>query len=161
MQRIILAACLALALAVTMVRIEAHHAFAAEFDAQKKITLIGNVVQMEWVNPHAWLTIDVVEPEVDAGRWQLEFGPPNQLFRRGWRKASLMAGMKVSATGYLAKDGRKVANADKITLPDGNVFGAGAAGTGAPSDPDAGSKPAGDPDAGAKPAGEPDGAPKP
>ncbi len=137
MYRIVLAAGLTLALLAAVARIEAHHAFAAEFDAEKKVTLVGSVVQMEWVNPHAWLTIDVAEPQEQVGRWQLEFGPPNQLFRRGWRKSSLMPGMNVSATGFLAKDGRKVANADKVTLPDGKVFGAGANGTGAPSDPDA------------------------
>ncbi len=126
MKRIVLSACLALALAATAVRIQAHHAFAAEFDAEKKVTLVGTVVVMEWVNPHAWLTIDVPDAAGKADRWQLEFGPPNALFRRGWRKSSLMPGMKVTATAFLAKDGRKVANADKVTLPDGKVFGAGA-----------------------------------
>ena len=126
MKRIVLSACLALALAASAVRIQAHHAFAAEFDAEKKVTLVGTVVLMEWVNPHAWLTIDVPDAAGKADRWQLEFGPPNALFRRGWRKSSLMPGMKVSASAFLAKDGRKVANADKVTLPDGKVFGAGA-----------------------------------
>src|SRR5258706_11660418 len=102
MQRIILAAGLALAVAATAARIEAHHAFAAEFNSEKRVTLVGTVVSMEWVNPHAWLTLDVVEPKADAGRWGLEFGPPNQLFRRGWRKSSLLEGMKVTATGFLA-----------------------------------------------------------
>ncbi|MEQ1897590.1 MAG: DUF6152 family protein [Vicinamibacterales bacterium] len=132
MKRIVLSACLALALAATAVRIEAHHAFAAEFDAEKKVTLVGTVVVMEWVNPHAWLTIDVPDAAGKADRWQLEFGPPNALFRRGWRKSSLMPGMKVTASAFLAKDGRKVANADKVTLPDGKVFGAGANETGGP-----------------------------
>ena len=126
MKRIVLSACLALALAATTVRIQAHHAFAAEFDAEKKVTLVGTVVLMEWVNPHAWLTIDVPDAAGKADRWQLEFGPPNALFRRGWRKSSLAPGMKVTASAFLAKDGRKVANADKVTLPDGKVFGAGA-----------------------------------
>ena len=126
MKRIVLSACLALALAATAVRIQAHHAFAAEFDAEKKVTLVGTVVLMEWVNPHAWLTIDVPDAAGKADRWQLEFGPPNALFRRGWRKSSLTPGMKVTASAFLAKDGRKVANADKVTLPDGKVFGAGA-----------------------------------
>lgn len=126
MKRIVLSACLALALAATAVRIQAHHAFAAEFDAEKKVTLVGTVVVMEWVNPHAWLTIDVPDAAGKADRWQLEFGPPNALFRRGWRKSSLAPGMKVTASAFLAKDGRKVANADKVTLPDGKVFGAGA-----------------------------------
>ena len=138
MTRIIGGACVALALALVAARIEAHHAFAAEFDAEKKVTLVGTVVMMEWVNPHSWLTMDVPGPNGGAAeRWSLEFGPPNALFRRGWRKTSLMPGMNITATGFLAKDGRKVANADKVTLPDGRIFGAGAAGTGAPSDPEA------------------------
>src|SRR5947208_12810471 len=125
MKRILLPACLAVARLLTGARTYAHHAFAAEFDAEKKVTLAGSVVQMEWVNPHSWLTLDVPNDKGDTDRWQLEFGPPNALFRRGWRKSSLMPGMKVTATGFLAKDGRKVANADKVTLPDGSIFGAG------------------------------------
>ena len=137
MIRIIGGACVALMLALAAGRIEAHHAFAAEFDAEKKVTLVGTVVMMEWVNPHSWLTMDATaDGGTEVARWSLEFGPPNALFRRGWRKTSLMPGMKVTATGFLAKDGRKVANADKVTLPDGRIFGAGAAGTGAPSDPE-------------------------
>ena len=125
MKRIVLLTCAAVVLTVAAARIHAHHAFAAEFDAEKKVTLVGTVVTMEWVNPHAWLTIDVPDTAGKADRWQLEFGPPNALFRRGWRKSSLTTGMKVTATAFLAKDGRKVANADKVTLPDGTVFGAG------------------------------------
>ena len=127
MPKALVPACLALtaALAVTAARLDAHHAFAAEFDSEKKVTLAGTVVQMEWVNPHSWLTMDVPDKDGKVDRWSLEFGPPNALFRRGWRKSSLMPGMKVTATGFLAKDGRKVANADKVTLPDGKVFGAG------------------------------------
>lgn len=127
MRRIVLSACIAMGLATMAVRMQAHHAFAAEFDAEKKVTLVGTVVLMEWVNPHAWLTIDVPDAAGKTDRWQLEFGPPNALFRRGWRKSSLAPGMKVTATAFLAKDGRKVANADKVTLPDGKVFGAGVA----------------------------------
>jgi hypothetical protein len=118
--------CLVVGLAATAARIQAHHAFAAEFDAEKKVTLAGTVVMMEWVNPHAWLTIEVPETGEHPGQWALEFGPPNALFRRGWRKSSLLPGMKVTATGFLAKDGRQIANADEVTLPDGRVFGAGA-----------------------------------
>ena len=138
MHRIVLSTCLAAALLGSAVRIEAHHAFAAEFDAEKKVTLVGTVVQMEWVNPHSWLTMDVPsEKGGEADRWQLEFGPPNALFRRGWRKSSLMPGMKVTATGFLAKDGRKVANADKVTLPDGKTFGAQIGDTAAANSPEA------------------------
>ena len=124
MHRILLPACLALAIVATAARTDAHHAFAAEFDSEKKVTLVGTVVQMEWVNPHAWLTIAVPDTAGKVDEWALEFGPPNALFRKGWRKSSLLPGMKVTATGFLAKDGRKVANADKVTLPDGKVFGA-------------------------------------
>ncbi len=132
-----LGVCVILGLLLAVNRPQAHHAFAAEFDASKKVTLKGVVVQMEWVNPHSWLTMDVLTQEGKSERWSLEFGPPNALFRRGWRKSSLLSGMEISATGFLAKDGRNVANADKVTLPDGTIFGAGAAGTGAPNDPDA------------------------
>ena len=116
-------------------RVAAHHAFAAEFDANKKITLEGSISKMEWVNPHAWLWIDVKGKDGKIEKWALEFGPPNALFRRGWRKNSLPAGAKVVAVGYLAKDGRKVANADQVTLPDGRTLFAGSSGTGAPNDP--------------------------
>jgi hypothetical protein len=142
MHRILIPACLALALLASATRTHAHHAFAAEFDAEKKVTLVGTVVQMEWTNPHAWLTIDVPDEKGggQADRWSLEFGPPNQLFRRGWRKTSLMPGMKVTATGFLAKDGRKVANADQITLPDGKRFGAQVGSGGAQTDPESAPK---------------------
>jgi hypothetical protein len=136
MPRVLIPICLAAAIVVaaTITKLDAHHAFAAEFDAEKKVTLVGTVVVMEWTNPHAWLTIDVPsEKAAPADRWQLEFGPPNQLFRRGWRKTSLMPGMKITATGFLAKDGRKVANADQITMPDGKMFSAQVGSGGAPS----------------------------
>lgn len=135
MHRILLPACLAMALFATAAPAHAHHAFAAEFDAEKKVTLSGTVVLMEWTNPHAWLTIDVPAQEKadQLDRWQLEFGPPNQLFRRGWRKNSLTAGMKVTATGFLAKDGRKVANAEHVTLPDGRTMAAQTSGTDSPA----------------------------
>lgn len=109
----------------------AHHAFTAEFDAERKVTLKGTVVIMEWVNPHAWLTIAVKGKSGQSEQWSLEFGPPNQLFRRGWRKTSLMPGTEVTATAYLAKDGRRVANAEVVTLPDGRQLGAAATGSGA------------------------------
>ena len=117
-------------------RAAAHHAFAAEFDATKKVTLKGTIVKMEWVNPHAWLWIDVKGQDGHVEHWALEFGPPNALFRRGWSKSSLPPGAPVTATGYLAKDGRTVANADQVALPDGRTLLAGASGTGAPNDPE-------------------------
>jgi len=113
----------------------AHHAFSAEFDANKPITIEGTIAKMEWVNPHAWLWIDVTNSDGTVDHWALEFGPPNALYRRGWRKSSVPVGAEVTATGFLAKDGRKIANADQVTLPDGRTLFAGSSGTGAPNDP--------------------------
>ena len=110
----------------------AHHAFSAEFDANKPVTLEGTVAKMEWLNPHAWLWIDVADADGTVQQWGIEFGPPNALFRRGWRKSSVPFGAHVTVTGYLAKDGRPVANANRVTLPDGRTLFAGSSGTGAP-----------------------------
>lgn len=103
-------------------RPEAHHAFAAEFDINKVMKLEGSVVKMEWVNPHAWLTIDVRSPEGKVEQWSIEFGPPNLLFRKGFRRDSLLPDMKVKVTGFGATDGQRILNADTVTLPDGRMF---------------------------------------
>lgn len=100
-------------------RVETHHAFAAEFDINRVLKLEGTVVQMEWINPHAWLTLDVRTPDNTVERWAIEFGPPNMLFRKGFRKNSFMPDTKVTVTGFGATDGRRVLNADTVTLPDG------------------------------------------
>jgi len=115
----------------------AHHAFSAEFDANQPVTLEGTIAKMEWVNPHAWMWIDVEDDDGTVVEWALEFGPPNALFRRGWTKSSVPIGESVKVTGFLAKDGRKVANANQVTLPDGRSLFAGSSGTGAPYDPNA------------------------
>ena len=115
----------------------AHHAFSAEFDASKPVTLEGTIAKMEWVNPHAWMWIDVENDDGTVDEWALEFGPPNALFRRGWTKSSVPIGESVKVTGFLAKDGRKVANANEVTLPDGRSLFAGSSGSGAPYDPNA------------------------
>ncbi len=110
----------------------AHHAFSAEFDATKPVALEGTIAKMEWLNPHAWLWIDVTDADGTVQRWGIEFGPPNALFRRGWRKSSVPIGGRVTVTGYLANDGRPIANANRVTLPDGRTLFAGSSGTGAP-----------------------------
>jgi hypothetical protein len=115
----------------------AHHAFSAEFDSNQPVTLEGTIAKMEWVNPHAWMWIDVPNEDGTVEEWALEFGPPNALFRRGWTKSSVPIGENVTVTGFLAKDGRKVANAHQVTLPDGRSLFAGSSGTGAPYDPNA------------------------
>ncbi len=103
-------------------RPQAHHAFAAEFEVSEVVTLKeATIVQMEWVNPHAWLTVDVTR-DGKVERWSLEFGPPNLLFRKGYRKNSLLPDMQVSVVGFASKDGQKILNVDTVTLPDGRVL---------------------------------------
>ena len=83
----------------------AHHAFSAEFDVDKPIRLEGKVARVEWVNPHAWIHIDVKKPDGSVERWMIEGGTPNTLFRRGVTKDSLLPGTSIIVTGYQAKDG--------------------------------------------------------
>jgi Family of unknown function (DUF6152) len=112
---------------------QAHHAFAAEFDANKPVKFDGaTVVKMEWVNPHAWIHIDVPGPGGKVERWAIEAGTPNVLFRRGFTKESLAVGTKIVVDGYRAKDGSRRANGRSLTLPDGKTLFVGSSGTGAP-----------------------------
>ena len=103
----------------------AHHQFASEFDANKKVTLTGKVTKMSWVNPHAWLYIDVAQPDGKVVNWALEFGIPRTLIRQGWRKEDLPAGATVIVDAFLAKNGTNSANANKVTLADGRQLFAG------------------------------------
>ena len=111
-----------------------HHAFSAEFDASKPITLRGTVHKMEWINPHAWIHIDVEEPDGTVTRWMIEGGPPTGLLRRGFTKDSLLPGTEVLVEGFQAKDDSKRANGRDVTLPDGRRLFLGSSGTGAPRD---------------------------
>jgi hypothetical protein len=110
----------------------AHHSFSAEYDGNKPITLKGTVVKMEWINPHAWIHMDVKNPDGTVTRWMIEGAAPNALIRRGWSKSSLQQGVEITVEGYLAKDGSKMANGREMTLPDGRRLFAGSSGTGAP-----------------------------
>jgi hypothetical protein len=112
----------------------AHHAFAAEFDANKPLKLQGTVTKMEWINPHAWIHIDVKKPDGKVEQWMIEGGTPNTLFRRGFTKTSLMPGTVIVVDGYQAKDGSMKANGRDLTLPDGKKLFLGSSGTGAPKD---------------------------
>lgn len=102
-----------------------HHQFSSEFDATKRVTLTGKVVKMAWVNPHAWLYIEVTEPDGKVTPWALEFGIPRTLIRQGWRKEDLPPGAMVTIEGFLAKNGTKTANASKVVLDGGSVMFAG------------------------------------
>ena len=110
----------------------AHHAFAAEFDANKPVKLEGTITKIEWINPHAWLHMDVTRPDGKAEKWEIELAAPNGLIRRGWTKNSVPVGTKVVVLGYASKDGRFTANAREANFPDGRKMFVGSSGTGAP-----------------------------
>jgi hypothetical protein len=112
----------------------AHHAFAAEFDANKPVHLQGTVTRMEWINPHAWIHIDVKRPDGTVEKWMIEGGTPNTLLRRGFTKNSLQYGTAIVVDGYQAKDGSHKANGRDLTFPDGRKLFMGSSGTGAPRD---------------------------
>jgi hypothetical protein len=112
----------------------AHHAFSAEFDEKKPVKLRGTVTQMEWINPHAWIHLDVKGSDGTVVSWMIEAGPPNALLKRGWNKNSLPAGTEILVEGYQAKDGAQRANGRDITFPDGKKLFAGSSGTGAPDE---------------------------
>ena len=97
----------------------AHHAFQAEFDQKKPITLKGKVTGMEWINPHAWIHIDVTGQDGKVTSWMIEAAAPNALLRRGWTKNSLPKGTEILVEGYQAKDGANRANGSIITFTDG------------------------------------------
>ncbi len=96
-----------------------HHAFAAEFDAKKPVKLQGKVTKMEWINPHAWIHLDVKNADGSTTNWMVEGGTPNTLLRRGFTKDSLQAGTEIVVDGYQAKDGSNRANGRDVTFPDG------------------------------------------
>jgi Family of unknown function (DUF6152) len=97
----------------------AHHAFAAEFDAQKPVKLKGTVAKVEFINPHSWIHMDVKDADGKVTRWMVEGGSPNALFRRGVTKDALPQGTEISVDGYQAKDGSNRANGRDITFADG------------------------------------------
>jgi hypothetical protein len=112
----------------------AHHAFAAEFDANKPVKLRGTVTKMEWINPHAWIHIDVKDADGKVSSWMVECGSPNTLLRRGVTKNSVTPGMEILVDGYQSKDGANRANGRDVTFPDGRKLFLGSSGTGAPGE---------------------------
>ncbi|MEP7353780.1 MAG: DUF6152 family protein [Acidobacteriota bacterium] len=116
--------------------IAAHHSFAAEFDSTKVVTLTGKFTKMDWVNPHSYIHMDAVDP--DTGKmasWDIETGPPNTLYRNGWRKTDIKEGQEITVVGTRAKNGTNTVNARSCRTPDGRTLLAGssegAAATGA------------------------------
>ncbi len=97
----------------------AHHAFAAEFDAQQPVKLRGTVKKFEFINPHSWIHIDVKSPDGKVITWMIEGGSPNTLLRQGVTKNSLPLGTEIVVDGYRSRDGSNKANGRDITFPDG------------------------------------------
>jgi hypothetical protein len=108
----------------------AHHAFSAEFDENKKVTLRGRVTQMEWINPHVWIHLDVKGADGTVESWMIEGGPPNALLKRGWTKRALPEGSEIVVEGYQSKDGALRANGRDITFADGKKLFVGSSGPG-------------------------------
>jgi len=111
------------------IRLSAHHSFAAEFDAQKPVTLKGTVVKWEMINPHGWITLAVSGPDGKTTQWMIETSNPNGLMRLGWSKRSLKFGDEITVEAFRAKDGSNTANAATVTLADGRKVFAGSSGT--------------------------------
>ena len=108
----------------------AHHAFAAEFDSNKPVKVKGTITKVEWVNPHAWIYVDVKEADGTVVNWHFELGPPNALFRLGWKKDAIPAGTEVEISGFRAKSGEAVGNGRSIILPGGKELFSGGSGPG-------------------------------
>ena len=116
------------------VTLSAHHAFSSEFDANRPVKFTGTVTKMMWVNPHAWIYVDVKKSDGTTEEWMVEAGTPNTLLRRGFTKSSLLPGTVIKVDGYQSKDGSLRANGRDLTLPDGRTLFVGAEGTGAPAE---------------------------
>ena len=123
---------LALVLVTASWTVQAHHSFAAQYDANKPVTLVGTVTKIEWTNPHARFYVDVKDDKGVVTNWNLELASPNVLRRNGWTRTSLNVGDEVTVEGSLAKNGSKMANARVVTLAGGRKVFAGSSGGDAP-----------------------------
>lgn len=121
----------ALGLSLSAAAAYGHHSFSAEFDINKPVSIDGEVVKMEWVNPHSWLHVKVTKDDGSEEVWRIEGGAPSALLRRGWNRNSLPPGTKVHVDGFQARDGSLRANARDIQFPDGRKLFIGSSGRGA------------------------------
>lgn len=133
-KRLIMAVGCAAGLLLSSAQSWSHHAFGAEFDPNRPLVLRGPVVKVEWVNPHAWIHLEVTTDDGSKEVWMVEGGTPNTLLRRGLNKRSLLPGTFIVVDGYQAKDRSNRANGRDVTLEDGRKVFMGSSGTGAPND---------------------------
>ena len=133
-QLFVVAAAIGLYVILAASSAEAHHAFSASYDAGKPVRLRGTVAKVEWINPHAWIHMEVASSAGKPEIWMVEGGTPNTLQRGGVTRDSLKVGTIIVVAGYRAKDGRLRANGRDITYPDGRTLFMGSSGTGAPRD---------------------------
>ena len=107
---------------------QAHHAFAAEYDVAKPVTLTGTLTRMEWVNPHGWIYMDVKQPDGTVKKWTVETSGPNQMSRRGLKKTDFVDGMSIVVKGYQGIKDPVLANGRTVVLADGRSFYIGSVG---------------------------------
>src|SRR5438477_5945991 len=112
------------------VPVAAHHSFAAQYDREQPVTLVGPVTKVDWINPHARFFVDVKDASGKVVNWEVELGPPAGLMRRGWSRNTLKVGEAVTVNGFLAKDGSSLTNAQTVTLSDGRKVFAGSSADG-------------------------------
>ncbi len=115
----------AIVVMMTTAPVVAHHSFSAEFDITKTIKVTGKVSSVRWSNPHAWIYVDVTGADGKVVNWAFEMNAANSLYRRGWRREDVPAGLEVTIEGWLARNGTPTANTNTITLPDGRRLFAG------------------------------------
>ena len=116
------------AAALSVVAVQAHHPFAAEFDVNKQVTLQGTLAKMEWVNPHGWIYLDVKGADGAVKQWTIEASGPNQMNRRGLKKTDVVHGMSITVKGYQHRRDPLLANGRTLVLPDGRSFYIGSVG---------------------------------
>ena len=100
----------------------------------RRSLLKGTITKMEWINPHSWIHVEVKNPDGTVTEWMVEGGTPNTLFRRGFTRDAVKAGMEITVEGYRAKNGANRANGRDLILADGRRLFMGSSGTGAPID---------------------------
>ena len=118
----------------------AHHSFAAEFDGDKPIRLVGKITRIEWTNPHSYFYVEVTDSKGHVANWACEGGGPGALSRRGWQRGDVKLGDTLVVDGFLAKDGSRTIDARRVKLPDGRSIYGGTPGDGGPGDGDTGNK---------------------